>query len=169
MGIREVRKELKNYDKSELIKLISDLYKNYKPVKEFIEFQLHPQEDKLLSEYKLKVRECFFPKKGFDLKQSVAKSEINTFKKLKPSQQSISDLMFYYVECGIQFTTYYGDINERFYTSLENVFDSAMKIVSEENLLSHFSKRISNIVRKSSNIGWGFGDYIQILYSKYTN
>ena len=42
--------------------------------------------------------------------------------------------MLYYVECGVEFTNLYGDIDERFYSSLESMFaDFVMILNSMEN------------------------------------
>ena len=58
---------------------------------------------------------------------SVAKKAISDFKKLSDSPLNNADIMLHYVENGVQFTDAYGDIDERFYTSMENMFDDAVK------------------------------------------
>ncbi len=42
MGLREVKSELKRLDKDALIKHISELYKKFKPVKEYLDFYVNP-------------------------------------------------------------------------------------------------------------------------------
>jgi len=68
MGLREVKSELSKLDKATLIKHISELYKKYKPVKEYFDFYVDPIEKKILDQYKEKVTEGFFPKRGYQLK-----------------------------------------------------------------------------------------------------
>lgn len=42
LGIRELKKQLSNYDKDELIKLISDLYKNNQSAQQQISMIIDP-------------------------------------------------------------------------------------------------------------------------------
>jgi len=93
MGLREVKSELNKQDKTTLIKHISELYKKFKPVKEYFDYYVNPNEEKILEEYKEKVREGFYPKRGFSLKLSISRKAINDFKKLGTSKESIADLL----------------------------------------------------------------------------
>lgn len=167
MGLREVKKELNRLDKADLIKHIAELYKKYKPVKQYFDFYIDPDEKKLLEEYKEKVAEGFFPKRGFQLKLSVSRKAINDFKKLGPSPESLADLLLVYVENGVEFTTEFGDIDEGFYTSVENTFASALNLMSENRLLDKFQARARKILRDTEHMGWGFHDYLSELYYQY--
>lgn len=59
MGLRELKSELKKQDKEMLIKHIPELYKKYKPVKEYFDFYINPNENELLKEYKESILERF--------------------------------------------------------------------------------------------------------------
>ncbi len=167
MGLKEVKIELKKLNKEELIKQISELYKKYKPVKEYFDFYINPDETALLKEYKEKVREGFYPKDGFQLKLSLSRKAINDFKKLGASKESIFDLLLYFVECGVQFTIDYGDIDEAFYESIENTYERAISLISKENLLDKFQDRAIKIVNDTSGMGWWFHDNLEEMYFKY--
>lgn len=168
MGLRELKSELKKQNKETLIKHISELYKKYIPVKEYFDFYINPNENELLEKYKEKVREGFFPKRGWNLKLSLARKAINEFKKLGPSQENLADLLLYYVECGVEFTNDYGDIDENFYLSLEKTYVQALTLMRKENILEKFAERAKEIVNDTSNIGWGFHDcLIQVCFDFY--
>lgn len=167
MGLKELKSQLNKHSKAELVKHISELYKKFKPVKEYFDFYLNPDEAEILEKYKAKVRLGFYPKSGFDIKLSIARSAINEFKKLGTSKEALADLLLYYVECGIELTNEFGDIDENFYTSLENTFDSALKQMNEEEILNKFEARAHRIVENTLNIGWGFHDYLSHLYYTY--
>ncbi len=49
MGLREVKSELNKLDKATLIKHISELYKKYKPVKEYFDFYINPDEKSMIN------------------------------------------------------------------------------------------------------------------------
>ena len=60
----------------------------------------------------------------------------------------------------MRFTNAYGDIDEAFYTSLENVYAKALALMQQEKLLAQFATRTAQVVRDTSGIGWGFHDYL---------
>lgn len=75
--------------------------------------------------------------------------------------------MLYYVECGVEFTDLYGDIDERFYYSLESMFaDFVMLLNSMENdsFYRRQSKRIRAVFEDTRDIGWGFSDKMARIY-----
>lgn len=167
MGLREVKLELNKLDKERLIKHISELYKKYKPVKEYFDFYINPDEKKLLEQYKEKVTEGFFPKRGYQLKLSISRKAINDFKKLGTSVESLADLLLHFVENGVEFTNEYGDIDENFYTSVENTYSNALELIDKSGLLDKFEKRAYKIVTDTDGIGWGFHDYLGDLYYQH--
>jgi len=167
MGLREIKASLNKLEKEDLIKHISELYIKYKPVKEYFDFYVNPDEKKILKQYKEKVAEGFFPKRGYQLKLSVSRKAINDFKKLGASAKSVADLLLHYVENGVEFTKTYGDIDENFYTSIENTYSNALDLIGRNGLLNKFEKRAYKIVTDTKGIGWGFHDTLGDLYYKH--
>ena len=166
MSIRDLKKSLDSYDKVKLIDLVAELYSKNKAVKEYLDFSMFSNENQILRSYKQKVEEAFFPKRGMDFKLANGKKAISDFKKLKPSTKSIIDLMMCYVEAGVRFTLMYGDINERFYSSLESVFGEALSLVDKNGLHDDFKDRAGTIVADTRHIGWGFHDCLSDLYGE---
>jgi hypothetical protein len=167
MGLREVKSELVKLDKETLIKHISELYKKYKPVKEYFDFYVNPDEKKLIEQYKQRVTEGFFPKRGDQLKLSISRKAINDFKKLGTSDESVADLLLHFVENGVEFTNVYGDINENFYISIGNTYSNALNLIEKNGMLDRFSKRAYNIVADADGIGWGFYEHLAYEYYQY--
>jgi hypothetical protein len=167
MGIKELKVELEMLDKRRLIELISEMYRKEKNVQKFLDYYLSPDESRLFEEHKARIREGFFPKKGDALKLSLSRQAINNFKKYEPSKELIADLMLCYVECGVEFTNDYGDINESFYTSVEGMYYSALDLMSRECCLEKFKERAAKIVHDTKGIGWGFHDGLADIYFEY--
>lgn len=167
MGLREVKLELKKLDNETLIKHISELYKKYKPVKEYFDFYINPNESEILKQYQEKVREGFYPKRGDRLRLSISRKAISDFKKLGTSRESLADLLLYYVECGVEFTNDYGDIDENFYMSVENTYGTALELMSKSDILEKFKDRASVIVDETESIGWGFHDYLSAVFDEH--
>lgn len=164
MSKRELKKELEMLDKKKLINLISDLYDKDKSVKEYLDYYLNPNEKETLEIYIARVREAFYPKRGFGFKLANGKKAISDFRKLNPSSESLIDLLMCYVESGVEFTNDYGDINEGFYSSIESVYHNAMKLIDKNGLHNNYKIRAFNILEKTKDIGWGFHDTLSDSY-----
>jgi len=164
MGKRDLKKELAEYDKKMLIGLISELYDKNKSVQEYLDFYLVPDETEKLKAYKAKIKQAFFPKQGISYNLVSGKKTISDFRKLGPSAESLIDLMLYYVECGVEFTNNYGDINESYYASLAKVYRDSLDLIYKNSLYKTFKVKARNIVNNSENIGWGFADAVSNLY-----
>jgi hypothetical protein len=160
MGLTDIKKELKKFDKDKLINIIADLYKTNKSIKEFFDFYVNPNERQLFNKYRDKVFEAFYPRRGFNYKLKDGKQAISDFKKLGPSADLLADLRLFYVETGVKFTNDFGDINEAFYKSLATTFVDALTLMEKENLLDKFEERVGKIIDETSGIGWGFHDYL---------
>ena len=164
MGKRDLKKELADYDKKMLIGLISDLYDKNKSVKEYLDYFLKPDEEAMLKAYKTKVKEAFYPKRGFGFNLAAGKKAISDFRKLNPSIESLIDIMLYYAECGVQFTKDYGDIDENYYLSIERTFRDSMELIDINLLHDKFKDKALKIFQNSENTGWGFNETLGDFY-----
>jgi hypothetical protein len=75
--------------------------------------------------------------------------------------------MVFYVEIGVKYTDYYGDIDEAFYTSMESMYQRAVKFIIGESLGGEFQERCRKIVENTVNMGWGFHDGLADTYYEY--
>lgn len=169
MGLTEVNKELKKLDRNQLLELVADLYKKHKNVKEYLDYYVSPDDSELYNRYRQKVFEAFYPKRGTAYKLKEGKQAIRDFKKLEPPAELLADLMLFYVETGVEFTNDFGDIDESFYSSLEKTYVAALQLMKKENILENFAERAAKIVNDTSDIGWGFHDYLNQVYSNFYN
>jgi hypothetical protein len=167
MGIKEIKKELLSKDKEELVKQILELYKKYSPVKEYFDFYLNPNEDELYEKYKVKVREGFYQKKGFQLKLSLSRKAISDFRKLEVSKERLGELMLYFVECGVEYTNDFGDIDEQFYLSIENAFGDSLKLLENDDVLEKYKERVEKVVDDSERTGWGLSESLLEIYDNF--
>ena len=162
-----INKELNKLDKDKLVKLICELYKKNKSVKDFFDYYFQPDEKGLFEKYRDKVFEAFYPKRGFHLKLKDAKQAISEFKKFEPTPKYLADLMLFYVECGVKFTNDYGDIDENFYNSIANMYEDALKLMKKKSLLEIFIQRTDKVVTDTRGIGWGFHDELGDINFEY--
>jgi hypothetical protein len=162
-----LKKYLQQFTKEQLIEQINELHKKYKEVKDYYSFCMNPDEKKTVEKYKAIIYESFYPKRGFKLSLSQARKAISDFKKLSPSPAHVADLMVYFVECGVLFTNDFGDIDESFYNSMEGMFEDASVFIRKNNLENLFKERCKKLMEDSSDIGWGFHDFLSDAYCQF--
>jgi hypothetical protein len=168
MSLNDVKKELRKLDNEKLIDLITELYKKSKEAKEFLDYSVNPDKNGLLSAYKEKVYEAFFPKRG-GYRPSTGKKAISDFKKLESSKELLAELMLYYVETGVKFTNKYGDVEESIYHSISSTFQNTLTVMAKERILDRFAERAKKIAQDTHYYGYGIGDEINDIYSEFYN
>ncbi|MCF8053655.1 MAG: DUF6155 family protein [Deltaproteobacteria bacterium] len=119
----------------------------------------------MLNKFKKSIKQEYFPSRGLgEARIGVVRKIISDFKKTTKSNQNIIDLLLFHVEQGVDYTNEHGDIDERFYSSIESSFDSAMELIIKDNLYQDYQERCSTIVSHTDGIGWGFHDRFKELH-----
>lgn len=164
-GWSAARKHLSTWDKPALLALVKDLYDSAAGNRNFIHARCQAEEGggEVLEIYRRKIVEQFFPKRGFGkLKLAEARKAIRDFRKATGNIHGTAELLMTYVENGVDFTTEYGDIDERFYDSVESALEDLAKLLRAEgqDLYPQFRDRLADIEQMTAGIGWGFHDSI---------
>ncbi|MFM8983457.1 MAG: hypothetical protein ACKOLA_11240 [Spartobacteria bacterium] len=164
-GWSAARKHLATWDKPALLALVKDLYESAAGNRNFIHARCQAEDGggEVLATYRRKIVEQFFPKRGFGkLKLAEARKAIQDFRKATGNIPGTAELLMTYVENGVEFTNEYGDIDERFYDSVESALENLAKLLRAEgqDLYPQFRDRLADIEQKTEGIGWGFHDYI---------
>ena len=163
----QLKKALTGKTSKELIDEILFVHKTYPQAKDYLTAKYGEGEGAVIKQYKEVVKNEFFPKRGLgSLRLSIAKKAISDFKKIATSQESVIDIMLFYVEQGVKFTDEYGDINERFYISVETVFEDALKLMVKYKLIEGFRPRCDWIVGNACD-GWAFKEGLEGSYDEY--
>ena len=122
-GWSAVRKQLATWDKPALLALLKDLYEAAAENRDFIHARSKTGESggEALEKYRSKIVEQFFPARGDGkLKLGEARKAIRDYRKATGNLPGTAELLMTYVENGTRFTHEYGDIDERFYSSVES-------------------------------------------------
>ncbi|SHG23493.1 DUF6155 family protein [Ornithinibacillus halophilus] len=166
--IPDLKKNLKEYDQKDLIKLVVELYKQNKDIQNYLSVKFLGDEvmHELFINAKNEINAEFFPDKGHGkLRLAKAKDVITSFKKLTNDHTKSVDLMLFYVEVGTKFTSTFGDIDERFYGSMYSMYAKVIdECENDEVLFQTFQDRLYDVVWNSDGIGWGYSDGIADLY-----
>ena len=158
---QNARSSLKGYDRDSLLKLVGEMYRLSPENRDFLQARLMPDLDRA-TPFKKRLRATLNPDAfgKFDYDLAVAKRAIREFSQASSDPEAIADLMIYAVECGNKFTLNCGDINERFYDGLIEIYAAAIKIVLQlpKDVRSIYRRRLEKIMESSSGIGWGYHD-----------
>ena len=87
-----------------------------------------------LAPYQVRIREAVCPREPWqqDFQLAAGRKAISEFKKANGNLRDTLSLMLYYVACGNDFTLEFGDIDERFYNSMESMFGSIAKMLIKQ-------------------------------------
>ncbi|GAB5540052.1 MAG: hypothetical protein Salg2KO_21550 [Salibacteraceae bacterium] len=167
MGLREVRKELHELEKEELIYHISELYKKYSDVKEYFDFYTNPDEEVILEKFKARVHEGFYPKRGWRLKLYRSRKAINEFKKLGISEQATAALLLYFTEVAVMYAREKRVKTEAFYNRLATSFEKALEYMEKHNLLDTFEPQCALVVKRCERFPWKCDEQTEAAYNRY--
>lgn len=161
----KARQHLGDWSQPALLALVKDLYDVTPANRAFINARCQSEEDggETLEAYRNKIVEQFYPKRGEGkLKLGEARKAIREYRKATSNVAGVAELLMTYVENGVRFTCEYGDIDERFYNSVESVLNELADLLRGEarELYPKFRERLANVEKLTDGIGWGFGDAV---------
>ena len=165
MSVADIRKALKARSSDELIDIICQLCKDTK-ILDQVNIMLGNDKflQDALEEAKKKVQKEFYDYRGYRrVNLTHTKSHISEFKKLCKNPVMLLDLQLYYVECGIWYTNYLGDINASFYNSMGAMYEEVVNKLLELNdadVIASFMPRLRKAREDTRGIGYGFGDWM---------
>lgn len=164
-GWSAARKRLAAWDKPALLAFVKDLYDAAAGNRDFIHARCQAEDGggEVLESYRSKIVEQFFPKRGFGkLKLAEARKAIRDYRKATGNIPGTAELLMSYVENGVRFTREYGDIDERFYSSLESALDELAVLLRghAREVYPQFRERLAKVEQMTDGIGWGFHDFI---------
>lgn len=165
---KAVRQQLAAWDKTALLALVKDLYEASGVNRDLVEARCHPEEfsGATLEKYRGKIEEQFFLARGFGkLKLGEARKAIRDYRKATGSLPGTAELLIFYVENGTRFTREYGDIDERFYDSMESALRELATLLRGEarDLYPQVRERLAQVGQMANGIGWGYGDFVTDL------
>jgi hypothetical protein len=164
-GWSSVRQQLVTWDKPALLALVKDLYETAAENRDFIQARCQAGEvgGEALEKYRARIVEQFFPVHGFGkLKLGEARQAIRAYRKATDNLAGTAELLLTYVENGTRFTHEYGDIDERFYDSVESALDELAALLRGEarGMYPQFRNRLARVEKLADGIGWGFHDFV---------
>lgn len=160
MSKRDLKKYLKELDKSQLEEQVLELYEKFSPVKIYYDFVFNPKEETLLKECKIKISNEYFPQRTLGkprrpkMRRSVAQKYIKHFILLGVDPFIIGDIMLYSIEIAQTFSAEKPVKAELFYKSMFNSFEQAVSFMIANGILFDFKARIIAINNETMRQKW---------------
>jgi hypothetical protein len=160
MRKRDLKKFLKELNKTQLEEQIMELYDKFSEVKVYYDFVFNPNEDKLIREAKVKIAHEYFPntRKKSKMRRSVAQKIIKHFITLGVDSFLIADVMLYNIEMAQTFSSEKMIKQELFFKSMLVSFQQAIGFMIENGILNEFKSRVEAINRETTKQNW-FNQY----------
>jgi hypothetical protein len=159
-----IRQHLATWEKAALLALVKDLYEASAENRDFLEARCQAEAGggAALESYRKKIIEQFFPARGMGkLKLGEARKAIRDYRKATGHLPGTAELLLTYVEQGAEFTRMYGDIDERFYSSIESALEELATLLRREaGLYPPLADRLAGVEQATEGVGWGFHDFI---------
>jgi hypothetical protein len=156
MGLREIKKELQNFEKPQLIELILELYSKDKTTKDHMNFFMNPDEEALLEKFKERVGKPFGVARAYRVKVGSAKSALTEFKKYGVSSSALIRLHLHFVDLGIQYSLMGNYFRPPIYRALAAAFNSALALIDKEGLHKDFQDTVLRMVQDARRIDQDF-------------
>ncbi|WP_340006086.1 DUF6155 family protein [Paenibacillus sp. FSL K6-0276] len=163
-----IKKHLNNLTREELEAEILNLAKTHPIIQEHYYSVLFPDQEEVLDKYKKIIEKEFGHHRGEILRYPIMKQALKDFSNVSTNKEQIAELMIFTVECGVDFTLSYGDIDdEKFYRTISSIYEQALSYIVDNQLEEEFVDQCNELTQNSQGNGWGFGDGMMELYSDY--
>lgn len=165
--LRTLKQYLAGRSDDELRDDIVALFGKFDAVKDYYQVQLSDDDEAVRAKYRAIIEREFTPARGFPrMRLAVARKAITDYARVSNSVTGRIELMLAYVEAGVRCTNTYGDLTEQFYRSMESMYQSAVKLIVEQQLQPTYERRCWQIVQDTRNVGWGFHDELGNIYAE---
>jgi hypothetical protein len=166
----DVKTKLVDFDRTELIGLVQDLYAASKENQAFLHARLALGGD-VLKPYKATMDRWLWPDvfKNQDTSVARAKKAISDYKKAIGQPEGLAELMVFYCERAAGFSNDIGLQDEGYFDALVRMFGQALKTIDAlpEDCRPALMVRLDAVRRISHNFGYGVGDDMDDLHAEY--
>jgi hypothetical protein len=166
----DVKGRLADVDRAGLLKLVQDLYAASKDNQSFLHARFGLGDD-LLKPYKVVIDRWLWPDafKNQDVSVAKAKKAISDYRKAVGQPDGLAELMVFFCERGIGFSSDVGLQDESFFDALVRMFEQALVIVSTlpEPGRVKLLDRLDAARHLSGNLGYGVSDDLDALLLRH--
>ncbi len=153
MALTELKKELNQMDKTEIIKLILEMYKKIPDAKNYLDIFSTGDIEKQTEKYKREIERYIYPKgTNMDLRETEARKIIRAVRKMNITELNI-ELELHYVSCCLVIVEDFGYYDKNYYMSMEKMFNNAISGINKLGIEGKYLDRIKTLSHKSRKFG----------------
>ena len=140
-------------DKTEIIKLVSEMYKKIPDVKNYLDVFTTGEIKQLVEKYKKEIEKYIYPSgRNMVMRETEARKIIRTVRKMKITELSV-ELELHYVSCCLEIIEDFGYWEENYFMALGKLFYNATSGISELGMKEKYEEKINSISHKASEFG----------------
>lgn len=167
----DVKAKLAEFDRAALLGLIQSLYSAHKDNQMFLHSRFGLGEN-VLEPYKKTIDRWLWPDvlRNQDTSVSQAKRAISDYKKAVGDPEGLAELMVFYCEQAAGFSSDIASDDEGYFNALVRMFEQALKMAKALSVerRDDVLARLDRVRVISHKIGYGVGDDMDFLMSKFT-
>lgn len=155
MSKRELRKYIFSLSKEHLEDQLITLYEKFPDVKRYYNFVFNPNEEKLLAEAKMKVRQEFFPLKAkrARMRRTVLQKFVRQFQLWGVDEHLIADLILFYLETAQEYAAKKSIRFDSFYKAMLTSYNQAMELIRMHQM-HIYADRLQRIALVAAQQRW---------------
>jgi len=166
--ISDLKKILDEMSEDELKQEILKLYNRLPQVKDFYNQDLMSEEERqvVLKGYKDKVYKQFWTSGGNPkgmINNTTIKGVISDYEKIALFPYDVVDLLIYRVEVATDIADQFGGMADSNYNASITAFKKALKLIKDNNLMSHFEDRCKKML-KADNLDYWYIEQLEWLF-----
>ena len=169
-GWSDLKRQLADFDRPELLGLIQDLYAASKDNQAFLHARFALGDD-VLEPYKATIDRWVCPDflRNQDISVAKAKKAISDYKKAIGQPEGLAELSLFYCESCTNLLADCGMDDEGYFNALVRMFEQAIRAILalEPGRQSTFLERLERVRDEGSHWGWGVGDAMDDLMTEY--
>ncbi len=156
MGLKELKKELNRMDKTEIIKMVSEMYKTIPLAKNYLDVFTNGEIDGIVEKYEKEIENYIYPSgANMIMREAEARKLIRVIRKLKITELTIQ-LELHYVKCCIEVIKDLGYWDENYYMAIDRMFYSATDKITHNGLEDKYKPELSFLISESYEYGLDF-------------
>jgi hypothetical protein len=159
MGLRDVNRQLKEMEKSEIMKLISEMYTKIPQAKEFLDVFATGDISELTAKYKAQIEKYIYPHgRAMILQEQEARKLIQRVRRMKIIELSI-ELELHYVTCCLEVINDFGYFDDKYYYHIEKMFFNALNSIQETGQEDKYKEQLMSLANDGAAYGLEFEYY----------
>ncbi len=162
MSKAQLKKYIQELDRAHLEEFVLDIYSDVKPAKEYLDFFLNPDVNKVVEKTQRAIYSKVYRPSGEPLgrlKFSKINDIMKDFANKVRDPYIVADMMVYLLTLLCEFGLRYSH-GEAFVRSLVANFGRFSKWLVSSGLENEYKDKMSSLIEKTHRIGWGCTDWV---------